>query len=171
MTETRSSDRTKGRPSPRTNATHRIEPRTEDPYRHQRKTGDAVVCEDCSVVFHGGRWYWGAAPLCDVEETVCPACQRIRDRFPAGTIRMADVPEEWHDEVVRMIHSVEAHEKAEHPLERLMEIDDHGDSMTATTTGMHLARCIAGALRRRFHDGVKIGYPEGEGIVTVDWVD
>ena len=68
-----------------------------------------------------------------------------------------------------MIRNTEKLEKGEHPLERLIEIANEEDSLVVTTTGMHLARRIASALKRRFHGGVAIRYPEGESLVRVDW--
>jgi len=128
-----------------------------------------MVCEDCDVVFHHGQWYWGAPPLCDEKGGLCPACQRIRDRYPAGTIRLHRLPEKYRDEVLAMIHNAEEREKREHPLERLMDIEDKGEELVVTTTGIHLARCIAGDLRRRFHGGVEVRYPKEEQFIQVDW--
>ncbi|MCA8942396.1 MAG: ATPase [Planctomycetes bacterium] len=156
------------RKSSRTN-TRNVQPHAHDSYRHDRKTKHAIVCDECGVVFHGGRWYWGAPPLGDEEGGLCPACARIRDGYPAGSIELKDVPDTLRDEVLRMIRNVEDQEKDEHPLERLMEVEERDGMLVATTTGTHLPRCIAGALRRRFHDGVAIRYPDGEGLVRVMW--
>ena len=41
--------------------------------------------------------------------------------------------------------------------------------LVVTTTGIHMARCIAGALRRRFHGKVTIRYPPEEALIYVDW--
>jgi hypothetical protein len=147
-----------------------VQPKEHDPYRRQHKPRDAIVCDRCGVVLHGGRWYWGAPPLCDEKGGLCPACQRIRDRYPAGTIRLARIPEKYREEILRMIHNTEKREKGEHPLERLMGIEQgEGGVVVVTTTGMHLARCIASALQRRFHRGVAIHYAQGESLVHVDW--
>ncbi|MHC5065845.1 MAG: BCAM0308 family protein, partial [Planctomycetota bacterium] len=63
-----------------------VQPKEHDPYHAHRKSDEAMVCDDCGVVFHGGKWYWGTAPLCNEKGGRCPACQRIHDRYPAGTI-------------------------------------------------------------------------------------
>jgi hypothetical protein len=154
-------------PNPRA---RNVKPKAHDPYRHRLKTEDALVCKECGVVYHDGRWYWGAPPLCDEKSCVCPACQRVRDRYPAGTIRLHGLPSKYRDEILRMIRNTEEREKQEHPLERLIDIEDEADDLVVTTTGTHLGRCIAGDLRRRFHRGVTVRYPEEENLIQVDWV-
>lgn len=149
-----------------------VQPKAHDPYRIRAKTKDALVCTECNVVYHGGRWYWGAPPLCDEQSCVCPACQRIQDRYPAGTIRLQSLPAKHRDEILAMIRNTAERERQEHPLERLIDIESEGQDgqdLVVTTTGIHLARCIAGDLRRRFHGGVKVRYPEEESLIQVDW--
>ena len=68
-----------------------------------------------------------------------------------------------------MLRNVAARESEEHPLERLMDIVGEGDLIVATTTGLHLARCFANALERRFHHGVTVQYAQGDSLVRVEW--
>ena len=75
------------------------------------------------------------------------------------------------DEVMNMIRNVEQRERSEHPLERLMDIVREDDGLLITTTGLHLARCIASAVERRFHGHIRIAYGEEENHVSVEWVD
>ncbi|MCB9883685.1 MAG: hypothetical protein H6832_17305 [Planctomycetes bacterium] len=101
---------------------------------------------------------------------LCPACERIRDRMPAGIVELSMVPSELREEIVHMIENLEQRERVEHPLERLMDIESSRDGeLRITTTGMHLSRGIASALRRRFHQGVNIQYPDGDGPVRIAW--
>ncbi len=144
-------------------------PTGRDAYARTAKAKDAIVCDACGVVYHGGRWYRGAPPLCDVSSGLCPACERIRDRAPAGTVRLHGVSGASRDEILRMIRNVETTEAEEHPLERLMDVETSEEGVTLTTTGVHLARRIAGALRRRSHGNVSIRYPDEGDAVLVDW--
>ena len=162
-------NRPRTKTTPRTGPARNVQPHEHDPYRRQRKTKDAIICDGCGVVFHGGRWYRGAPPIGDERGGVCPACQRIRDRYPAGIIHLIGAPEELRDELVQMMRKVDHRERDEHPLERLIEIKDENGTLTATTTGMHLARRIAGALHRRFRQGVTIRYLDGDDLVRVSW--
>jgi NMD protein affecting ribosome stability and mRNA decay len=157
------------KPNRRSTEGRDIRPKPHDSYRRRRKSGDATVCEQCSLVFHGGRWYRGAPPLCDEQRGLCPACERIRARDPAGTVRLAGLPDAGREEVIGLIRNVAEREEQEHPLERIIELSAEPGGLLVTTTGMHLARCLGSALRRRFHGGVGIRYREEGNHVQVDW--
>jgi hypothetical protein len=61
------------------------EEREHDSYKLQHKLPEPAVCAECGAFFHAGRWQWGEHPS-GASEVVCPACHRIRDRFPAGFV-------------------------------------------------------------------------------------
>jgi hypothetical protein len=71
--------------------------------------------------------------------------------------------------MLRLIRNVEAAEKAEHPLERLMGIEESDGHVFVTTTGVHLARELAHSLARQFHRKPRFRYAEREAVVHVDW--
>ena len=141
--------------------------KTGDAYHAERKSSDAMVCKQCGVTSFGGKWSWKGPPLADVREGLCPACQRIRDRYPAGFLELHGLHPDEKEEVRNLVRNVETSEKAEHPLERLMEVRDEGEALIVTTTGMHLGRAIAGALGRRFRDRVSIDYPREDNRIRV----
>jgi NMD protein affecting ribosome stability and mRNA decay len=132
------------------------------------KGPETLVCDACRVVQHGGRWFWGAPPDGHVRGGLCPACQRIRDRYPAGTIRVPASLLEPRDEIVHLIRNVEEAEKNEHPLERIMDIEERNGGLVVTTTGMHVARRIADRLERRFHKKPRMHYEE-ENLLRLEW--
>lgn len=140
-----------------------------DTYASDRKSADAFVCDECGVVNHGGKWFWGAAPLADVEGGLCPACKRMRDRYPAGTIHLPTAYGAHLEEIRGMAHNAEEAEKAEHPLERLMGLEASDEGLVLTTTGVHLARRIATKLERRFHKQAKLHYPDEQALLFVEF--
>lgn len=141
-----------------------------DTYARTAKAAGTIVCSGCGVVYRDGRWAFGTPPSTDVEHELCPACQRIRDGYPAGTLRLPAAFLDDRDETVRLIRNAEEAERAEHPLERLMTLEDEPDGgLVVTTTGIHLARALANKLERRFHRQARIRYPEEEHRIQVDW--
>lgn len=148
--------------------TRNVQPRHHDSYAREAKMAESQVCDTCGVVYHGGRWYWGAPPLGDVRGGPCPACRRIADRCPVGTLRLPRSFLQQRDEVVHLIRNLERSERDEHPLERVMGIDDDGGGLLVTTTGQHLARRIADRLERRFHSKPRIHYGD-ENTMRVEW--
>ena len=139
-----------------------------DPYATRVKGRGALVCDRCEVVYHGGKWFWGKPPLTELRRGLCPACARVHDRYPAGTLRLDRRFLDHRDEVERIVRNVEEAERAEHPLERVMDIVDSDEGIVVTTTGLHLARRITGRLRRRFHRRLKLRYPQEEHLIEVD---
>ncbi|MBL8900486.1 MAG: ATPase [Planctomycetes bacterium] len=139
-----------------------------DPYVEQKKAPGIEVCQVCALLHHAGRWYEGTPPLEDVELTICPACRRVRDRAPAGTVRLRGFSPGHFEEIRGIARNVESKERAEHPLERLMEMVETNGEMRVTTTGAHLARGIGEALRRRFRGEVSLRYLGEAGELQVE---
>lgn len=138
-------------------------------YRREAKAAGGFVCQGCGIIQHAGKWYFGAPPLAQLEAGHCPACERVRDRYPAGTLRIPTTLLAQRDAVLHLIRNVEAAEKAEHPLERLMEIEESDGYLVVTTTGVHLARAIAHRLAKELHSRPQFRYADGEELVHVDW--
>ena len=73
------------------------------------------------------------------------------------------------DELRKLVEAREAHEKAEHPLERLMDIGERAGSLEITTTGNHLARAIGNAVRAAYDGSLKVRYQSDENLVRAVW--
>ena len=43
------------------------------------------ACPECGAIFHDGRWSQAAASI-DAHARLCPACKRVRDKYPAGVV-------------------------------------------------------------------------------------
>ena len=76
----------------------------DDPYRASKKPPEPTSCPECRATFQDGRWTWGKAPA-DSNEQLCPACQRIRDEFPAGFVTIkGDYLKGHRDEILAVIN-------------------------------------------------------------------
>jgi NMD protein affecting ribosome stability and mRNA decay len=140
-----------------------------DSYKAGRKPAEPTRCPDCDAVFQRGRWAWGAAPAGARAER-CPACRRIHDRFPAGFIALQGAFLEGHrDEILQLMRHREAKEKAEHPLQRIMDIVDSAEGMTITTTDTHLARDLAQALHDAYKGELAFHYNKEENLLRATW--
>jgi len=140
-----------------------------DSYKSKRKLPEPTHCPDCGAVYREGRWTWGAAPA-RANETICPACHRVRDKFPAGYVTLKGGFLASHrDELLHLVRNREAHEKAEHPLERIMAIEDVKDGVLVTTTDTHLARDIGEALHSAYKGELEYHYNKEENLLRVQW--
>ena len=146
-----------------------IKEKRHDVYRSQQKLPESTRCPHCNAQIIEGHWSWPKPPK-KFNEVVCPACQRIADNLPAGSIEIrGSFFKENRNEILNMIMNIEKAEKAEHPMERIMEITDEHDPVLLTTTGVHIARRIGEALSRSYNGELTIQYADEEQSVRIFW--
>jgi NMD protein affecting ribosome stability and mRNA decay len=140
-----------------------------DSYKSKKKLPEPTLCPDCRAVFRGARWTWADAPA-GAHEALCPACHRIRDRFPAGYVTLkGEFLGAHRDEILHLVRNREATEKAEHPLERIMTIEDAEDGVLVTTTDTHLARSIAEAVQAAYKGELDFRYNKEDNLLRATW--
>jgi NMD protein affecting ribosome stability and mRNA decay len=142
---------------------------SQDSYKSKDKLPEPTRCPACGATYHHGRWTWDTAPA-GAHETMCPACHRIHDKFPAGYVTLKGEFLTLHrEEILKIVRNCETKEKTEHPLERIMAIEDIDDSVLVTTTGTHLARDIAGRLHSAYKGTLDLHYAKGENLLRATW--
>jgi hypothetical protein len=140
-----------------------------DAYKSTAKLREPTRCPRCHAVYRGGRWTWGESQA-GAEEALCPACHRIRDSYPAGFVHLSGAFFAAHrDEILHRVANVEAREKSEHPLERIMAIAPSGETTLVTTTSVHLARSIGEALEDAWKGALDYHYNLEENLLRVTW--
>ncbi|HXZ25637.1 MAG TPA: BCAM0308 family protein [Nitrospiria bacterium] len=140
-----------------------------DTYKLRKKLPEPTVCSRCGAVYQKGHWSWAAKPV-RAQESICPACRRIADNYPAGTLRLSGSFLKSHrEELLNAIRHQEREEKRAHPLSRVIEIRESKDGMTVTTTDMHLPRRIGEALWHAYHGELKLHYAEDARLLRVSW--
>jgi hypothetical protein len=140
-----------------------------DPYMSKRKLKEPTVCPECGAVYHEGRWEWAPRPA-DADEHLCPACQRIHDKAPAGILSLSgQFLKEHQEEILNLVRNVEAKEKKEHPLKRIMDIQELEDGLEIATTETHLAHGIGEALSHAYQGNLDCQYVEEVNILRVSW--
>jgi hypothetical protein len=140
-----------------------------DAYRIKGKLAEPTVCPQCNAVFHNGRWQWTDVQA-GAHREICPACHRLHDNYPAGFVTLEGAFFAAHsDEIIRLVQNHAAHEKTEHPLKRIMAVEQHGDSALVTTTDIHLARGIGEAVRHAYQGELELQYNPGENQLRAIW--
>lgn len=138
------------------------------PYRETQKFHEPTLCTECGALFVNGRWSWDDIPE-EASGTVCPACRRIADKYPAGRIELSgDFFNSHREELMNRVQNVKNQEIAAHPLERIMEIYEEEGKTIILTTGIHLARRIGGALFNAYEGDLNYSYEE-DAFVRVFW--
>ena len=146
-----------------------IQESRHDPYLAKHKLPEPTVCPQCGAVFHGGHWQWLVKPA-QANEAMCPACHRVHDDFPAGYLTVVGTFFKDHrEELLHLVRNEETRAKTEHPLKRIMKIEDQDDGILITTTDIHLARGIGDALHHAYQGELEYHYNEQENLLRVVW--
>ena len=148
-----------------------IKEKIHDPYMNRSKPTEPTICPQCRVVFTDGRWQWQPEVPKDANEELCPACQRVQDKVPAGILTISgDFFAEHRSEILDLVHNKVERQKAEHPMKRLMAIEDKDDGSTVITfTDTHLPRGVGQAIESAYKGELDIQYTEEANIVRVYW--
>ena len=150
-------------------AGHSQEDHIRDPYQRQQKLPDDTICLQCGAVYRQGRWQWGAKPESS-HKALCAACRRINDKLPAGVVELrGELGRQQKEEIVRLARHQEEAEKSEHPLNRIISIDEEAEGIVINTTDIHLPRRIGEAVKRAFHGTLDEHFDEGGYFVRVNW--
>lgn len=140
-----------------------------DPYQQHQKLSEPAVCSDCGAVYHQGRWQWTTPPVA-ASPVRCAACRRIKENFPAGYVAIEGPFAQAHrEEIMGLIRHLEQHEKAEHPLQRIMAVEEEGGNLLLTTTDIHLARAIGDALDHAYKGDLAFHYNKDDYLLRVRW--
>ena len=140
-----------------------------DPLQEIKKLAEPAICGSCHAVYHKGRWQWLAAPP-NAYLVQCPACKRLQQKLPAGYVTLdGDFVRTHEAELLSLIHNIEAHEKSEHPLKRIISIEQHDGGMEITTTDLHLAHGIGEALHHAYQGELDSHFNEAEYLLRVKW--
>ena len=76
---------------------------------------------------------------------------------------------EHRTEVLGLARHQEELEKGEHPLHRIMSIDEQGEVIVINTTDIHLPRRIGEALHSAYEGELDFHYDEEAYLIRVSW--
>jgi hypothetical protein len=146
-----------------------IKEKRHDTYQKEDKWPENTTCTQCGALFVNGRWTWQKASK-KANKTVCPACKRIIDNYPAGYVDIKGKFFTKHfDEITNLILNIEKQETSQHPLERIISITGTKSHNQITTTGIHIARRIGEALSSAYKGELSVQYADAEQSVRVSW--
>lgn len=146
-----------------------IKEHDHDTYKSRTKPSEPTVCPDCRAIFHRGRWQWGESPE-GAHLARCPACHRIHDRYPGGYLTLGGpFLKEHREEILHLARNTEEREKSQHPLRRIMAIEEQDGEVLVTTTNMEMARTIGDAVHSAYKGDLDYRYTDESNILRVNW--
>ena len=95
----------------------------------------------------------------------------MQDEFPAGFVMLQGEFFLAHrEEIMHLVQNVEERERPEHPLKRIMGIEEKDGATLITTTDIHLARGIGEAIHDAYQGELEFHYNEDEYLLRVSWM-
>jgi len=143
----------------------------EAPAQATGKLREVAACPSCGASYRNGRWTWKPATA-TAYRRICPACDRIETRYPAGVLHVEGEFARTHrEDLLGLIGNLAEREGAEHPLKRIMAIADEGPGWAVTTTDAKLVESMGRALKKAYEG--RLEHPattsDKENLVRVRW--
>jgi NMD protein affecting ribosome stability and mRNA decay len=144
----------------------------KDPYLPKIGPLDMAVCRKCNAVYSGKRWSLSAKPKPGKKgiSVLCPACRKIKDRFPRGYVTIKGGFLKAHrDEILNLIRNKEQRAAYLNPLERIIETRERNGEMEVQTTTEKLAQRIGQMLKKAFSGDVEYKWSSDVKLARVIW--
>ncbi len=153
--------------------------RETDPYIPRKSASAVGICPKCRAIYRNKRWVIdekeyaartrkGAAAA--VAWVRCPACRKIEDGFPSGVVTLSGgYLREHRDEIVNLIRNEEKRAMGFNPLERIMHLEDRGETLEIATTNEKLAQRIGREVRKACQGTIEYKRSEDAKLLRVSW--
>ena len=143
--------------------------RNEDAYQSRGKYPEPSVCTGCGAVYAKGHWNWSQSQE-GAHKHLCPACQRVHDRVAAGIVTIkGEFFAEHRQEILNLIHNLEAKEKAEHTLQRIMNITSDNGRLVIALTDFHITKGLIEALKNAYQGESQLEFVDKDGVLRGFW--
>ncbi|MBI5599492.1 MAG: ATPase [Deltaproteobacteria bacterium] len=146
----------------------------KDSYLLKIGPDDMAVCTECSAVYHNKRWRLGVKGELKGKtkrvKVVCPACQKIRDKFAGGYVTLQGEFLKLHrEEILNLVRNKEERARHTNPLERIIEISEKGSTIVITTTTDKFAQMLGKVLNKAFSGSVEYKWSDDVKMARVTW--
>ncbi len=147
----------------------------KDPYLMKISPEDMAVCKKCGAVYHNKRWTLDKeaqekATLKKPVEVLCPACQKIRDKFAGGIISIkGGFIKDHGEEILNLVRNKEKRAMHYNPLDRIIEIKKTRGAIEITTTTDKLAQRIGQMIKKAFSGNLEYKWSSDVKLTRVLW--
>ena len=137
---------------------------------------EVAICTGCKALFWNKRWYLDENVSSKLSldmvknEVVCPACQRIADKNPAGIVTFSgEYLAEHRDEILNAIKNSEEKSRSKNPLARIMAIKPEKDALVILTTDDKLAQKLGRDINKAHNGTLEYKWSREDSFVRVNW--
>lgn len=144
-----------------------------DTYLPRRSPKGVIQCSGCGAFYFRRRWSLNAphgfSKPAHVQPIFCPACQKMRERYPGGELQLLGVETRERGEIARILRNEEGRARQKNPLERIMQLQAKDGNWRVETTTEKLAQRLGRSIKKA--RGGKIEYKWGHNnkFVRVIW--
>ena len=148
----------------------------QDPYAMVKAPKGPAICRKCLAIYADKRWHFDAVQATKLsasprtQKLVCPACQKIKDDYPEGTVTLKWAHlRDYEDEIRGLIANVEARAVSVNPLDRVMRVARRKKDLEVQTTNDRLAQRLGRALVRAYKGKAEYKWAHRDMMVRVTW--
>jgi hypothetical protein len=144
-----------------------------DSYLPRLSPAGVIQCSGCVAFYYRRRWTLKppaeVRSSTDNKRTVCPACKKIKEKYPAGELHLLGLDGEERGAVVSILRNKEKRARQKNPLERIMHLQATNGDWWVETTTEKLAQRLGRSIKKA--RGGKIDYKWGHNnkFVRVIW--
>ena len=149
-------------------------PHTEsDSYLPRLDPKGVLQCSGCGAFHH--RRHWTLTPPAGFGSPAhkhlvfCPACRKVRDRFPGGELALHGVAAGNRGEIARILRNEESRAREKNPLERIMRMDVVTDGWRIETTTEKLAQRLGRSIKKARGGTLSYKWGHNNKFVRVVW--
>ncbi|HBO85265.1 MAG: hypothetical protein A2073_04765 [Deltaproteobacteria bacterium GWC2_42_11] len=147
----------------------------KDSYLSKDDQHEMAMCKQCHAIYHNKRWSFDEKLYMkkrDHKKTLlvlCPACQKIRDKYAEGFVTLkGNYLKEHKQDILNLIKNEEEKAMGYNPLERIIEIKDRGSVVNITTTHEKLAQRLGKKVHKACQGRLEIKWTEDR-VTRVVW--
>lgn len=144
-----------------------------DPYLPKQTPQGTLQCAGCGIFYYRRHWMLAApsgfnSPV-HFHRIYCPACRKVKDRYPSGELLLLQVAPRDRGEVLRILRNEERRAREKNPLGRIMRLESNNGEWKIETTTEKLAQRLGRALRDARGGGLEYKWSHNNKFVRVLW--
>jgi hypothetical protein len=140
------------RPAKKYNTMYKKRVLERDSYLPRRSPKGIIQCTGCGAFYFKRRWTLSApsafASSVRARPVYCPACRKMRERFPEGELRLVGLEAGDRNEIARILRNEEEAAREKNPLERIMRFHARNGDWWVETTTEKLAQRLGRSVRK-----------------------
>lgn len=137
-----------------------------------------TYCSECHAVHHKKHWaldedLYKRMVKDGVESTVCRGCRMVEEELYEGHLQLhwkrLETDQGLKNELISLVHNKESEEREKNPLNRIVSIEDQGDTIVILTSTKFLASHLGHAVDSAYNGSLKINHVQRGTVSRVTW--